>query len=47
MGKVIRWTDEEIQLLKEHYPNDSWDNILSFIHREKEILLPKQVNLES
>lgn len=45
MGKVIKWTDEEIQLLKEHYPNDSWDNILSFIHREKGNIITKASKL--
>ena len=42
---VNKWTDEEIRLLKEHYPDDSWDNILSLIHRKRGNIITKASHL--
>lgn len=41
-----KWTNEELQILKEHYSNDSWDNILSLIKRNKEDIISKASELK-
>ena len=41
-----KWTNEELQILKEHYPNDSWDNILSLIKRNKGDIISKASELK-
>ena len=45
MGKVIKWTDEELELLRRHYPDDSWETILSLIHRNKGNIITKASKL--
>ena len=41
-----KWTNEELQILKEHYPNDSLDNILSLIKRNKGDIISKASELK-
>lgn len=40
-----KWTQQELLFLKEHYPDDSWDNILLYIKRSKDDIVHKASDL--